>query len=235
MNMFRNSLFIITLFLLIPVLSAQDCAFFIPLKQNSGIEYQTFNQRDRLQGSQKVTILQVDREGGETIATMRSQAYDQRDRELHQADYQVRCSGNQIMIDIQSMLDPNMMQGYQGMEMEIESSFIVLPGDLSVGQDLPEAEMKMKVGTSGVTIADISLRLINRTVEGKETITVPAGTFETYKISYDLETETRAMGIPVRLNIKVVEYHAPNIGAVRTENYDNRERLQGYTVLSKVF
>lgn len=227
------------IFLLLTGLSivtmAGDCSFYIPFKENSGIEYQSFNHRDRLQGSQRVTVVKVDNNAGETIATMRSESFDQRDKELFQSEFRVKCTGNQIMIDIQSLLDANMMQGFQGMEMEIESTDIILPGKLTVGQQLPEAEMRMKVSTSGMTISDMTLRMANRTVDGMETITVPAGTFECYKISYDLLTETRSMGIPMRINAKVIEYHAPNQGAVRSENYDERDRLQGYTVLSKVF
>jgi hypothetical protein len=228
-----------SIFLLLSGLSivtmASDCSFYIPFKENSGIEYQSFNHRDRLQGSQRVTVVKVEDNAGETIATMRSESFDQRDKELFQSEFMVTCTGNQIMIDIQSLLDANMMQGFQGMEMEIESTDIILPGKLTVGQQLPEAEMRMKVSTSGMTIADMTLRMANRTVDGMETITVPAGTFECYKISYDLLTETRSMGIPMRINAKVIEYHAPNQGAVRSENYDERDRLQGYTVLSKVF
>lgn len=227
------------LFLLFTGLSiatmANDCDFYIPFKVNNGIEYQSFNHRDRLQGSQKVTVLKVEENAGEMIATMQSESFDQRNRELFQSEFMVKCKGNQIMIDIQSLLDPNMMQGFQGMEMEIESSDIILPGKLTVGQTLPEAEMKMKVFTSGMAISDITLSMANRTVDGMESITVPAGTFECYKISYDLLTETRSMGIPMRIKAKVIEYHAPNQGVVRTENYDDRDRLQGYTVLSKVF
>lgn len=232
---FRTFILITCLsFWLIPV-SANDCNFYIPLVENSGMEFQNFNHRDRLQGRQKVTVEKVEQSGGQTIATMNAIIFDQRDRELHQSDYLVKCHDNQMLIDIKSLLDPNMLSGFADMDIQMETNDIIIPGNLSVGQSLPDSEMTLKVKTGNVTFADIKLQMVNRTVESRKNITVPAGTFECYKVTYDLLTVTSTMGVPMRANAKVVEYHAPNHGPVRSETYNDRNRLQGYTVLSKVF
>lgn len=233
--LYKQSFLIACLSILLLPVSANDCNFYIPLVENSGMEFENYNRRDRLQGRQKVTVNKVERTGGQVVATMNNTIFDERDKELHQSDFLIKCDGNQMLIDIKSLLDPNMLGGFKDMEIVMETNDIVVPGNLAVGQNLPDSEMTMKVRTGNVTFADIKLEMVNRTVEGRESITVPAGTFDCYKITYDLLTVTSTMGIPMRVNARVVEYHAANRGPVRSETFDSRDRLQGYTVLSKVF
>lgn len=237
MKFFNTKHLLPALFLLFSSMagSAQNCGLYIPLVENRGLQLQSYNHRDRLQSTQEVRVQGVETDGNSIIATMHTRAFDQRDREIHQGSFRVICSGTRLMIDVQSMLDPNMMEGFQGMEVNVESSEVILPSNVSVGQSLPDAELNMEVTTGGVTFADIQYSITGRKVESQETVTVPAGDFECYKISYNTRMETRTMGIPIRTSGKVVEYHAPGIGVVRSENYDSRDRLQGYTVLSEIF
>jgi hypothetical protein len=225
---------LLAMILFMPALLAGNCGYYLPLVEGRGIQLQHFNQRDRLQSTQEVTVQKVDRQGDRLVATMHTRMLDQRDREMHQATFTVICDGNQLLLDVQSLLDPGVMEGFKGMEVRIDSDHMVMPNSLSAGQDLPDAALSMKVLAGGVEFADVSLSISGRTVEGREQISVPAGTFESYRVSYHTHMETRAMGIPVRMSGKTIEFHAPGVGAVRTETYDERERLQGYTVLSKI-
>ena len=215
--------------------NAQDCGFYIPLEVGKGMQFQNFNNRDRLQSSQDVIVKSIERKDGMLTAVMNTTAYDQRNREQHQAAFNVSCSGNELSIDLQSVLDPNMLAGFKGMEIQMESSGMIIPTNLSAGQSLPDAQLNMKVLTGNVTFSDITLSISNRKVESRETIEVPAGTFDCFKVSYDLEIVTRTMGIPITARSKTIEYHAAGQGVVRSENYDSRDRMQGYTVLSKVY
>lgn len=214
---------------------SQNCEFYFPLVENRGVQLQNFNQRDRLQSTQEIRVRQVETDGESIIATMDSRFFDQRGREQHEGSFRVICTGNQMMVDVQSLLDPNMMEGFQGMEVQVEGNHIILPSGMQAGQSLPDAELQMKVTTGGVTFADIKFTISNRKVESREKVEVPAGSFDSYKLSYETFMETRTMGIPIRVSGRVVEYHAPGIGAVRTETYDSRDRLQGYTVVSEIF
>jgi hypothetical protein len=234
-HLFKHTCLILCLSSFLSQVSANDCNFYIPLVENSGMEFQNFNHRNRLQGSQKVTVKKVEQTGSQVIATMNNSIFDDRNREIHQSDYQIKCDGNHMMIDIKSLIDPNMLAGFKNMEIQMETDDILIPNRLSVGQTLPDSRMMMKVKTGNVTFADITLEMVNRTVTSKESITVPAGTFDCFKITYELLTVTSTMGIPLRVNARVVEYHSPNKGPVRSETYDSRDRLQGYTVLSNVF
>ena len=234
MRLIKSS-FITLSFLLLFSLSSfsQQCNFYMPLEVQSSIEYQNYDRRDRLQGTQTVTVMAVNTSGDEVTATIHATSLDDRDRVLHEAEYDILCQGDKLKLDIQSLVDQNMIEGFGDMDLTIEGTELVMPANLSVGQTLPDAEMTMVVENNGVSFATVTLNITNRKVEGREEITVPAGTFEVYKISYETHTETRTMGIPIRVNTRTVEYHSPEVGMVRSEHFNRRDRLQGYTVLSK--
>jgi hypothetical protein len=214
---------------------AQDCELYLPLVENTGVQYQNFNRRDKLEGTQDIMIKKISSTANETEALISAKYYDNRERFQHEGEYTIICKGNELIIDMQSMMDPNMMEGYKDMEVIMKSNNLSLPSKLNVGDQLPDANMDMQVSSSGMTISDIKLIIRNRKVEGIENITTPAGTYECFKISYENFMETRTMGIPIKMTTKAVEYYAPGVGNVRSEYYDSKDRLQSYTVLSKIY
>ena len=231
----RKNIFIVFILLFASGAIAQDCEFYLPLVENTGMQYQNFNRRDRLEGTQDVMIKKVSRQADGTEALISVKYYDNRERFQHEGEYTILCKGNKMLIDIQSMLDPTMMEGFKDMELTMTAENIELPGSLSVGDALPEATLDMRVSSGGMTISDIKFITRNRKVEAMESITTPAGTFECYKITYENYMETRTMGIPVRVTSKGVEYYAPGVGNVRSEFYNDNDRLQSYSVLSELY
>ncbi len=232
--MSKNLLFVFLLLITTGIL-AQDCDLYFPLVENKGVQYQNFNRRDRLESTQDVMVKKVIIHSDHTEAILNTKYYDNRDRFQHEAEFTVRCKGNELMLDVQSLIDPAMLEGFQDMEIKISSIDIIIPDNLKVGDRLPDAGMTMSVSAAGMKITEIEINITDRKVEAIENITTPAGTFESFKITYVTNTQSRTMGITNRLNSKSVEYYAPGVGNVRTEIYDQRDRLESYTVLSKIY
>ena len=69
----------------------------------------------------------------------------------------------------------------------------------------------------------------NRKVEKKDSITTPAGTFECYKITYNMDMKTM-----FKRSIKVTQWLASGIGLVKTETYNQKGELEGYSELTKL-
>jgi hypothetical protein len=232
--MSKNLLFVFLLLITTGIL-AQDCNLYFPLVENKGVQYQNFNRRERLESTQDVMVKQVTRHSDHTEAILSTRYYDNRDRFQHEAEFTVRCKGNELILDVQSLIDPAMLEGFKDMEINMSSIDIVIPDNLKVGDNLPDASMTMSVSAAGMRITEIEINITERKVEAIENITTPAGTFECFKITYETHTQSRTMGITNRLTSKSVEYYAPGVGNVRTEIYDQRDRLESYTVLSKIY
>jgi DNA/RNA-binding domain of Phe-tRNA-synthetase-like protein len=74
----------------------------------------------------------------------------------------------------------------------------------------------------------------NRNVNSLEKLTVPAGTYDAYKISSDMNMEM-AMGIPVKVAMQSVSYRAPGIlWDLKTETY-RKGKLMSYSELSRIY
>lgn len=116
------------------------------------------------------------------------------------------------------------------MDVTIEADNLTYPSVLKVGEKLDDGQLVMKVKTDGMTIATITLTVHNRKVEAKESITTDAGTFSCYKISYDI---TNKVGF-ITTNLSVIEWMAHGVGLVKSETYNRRGRLTGYSKLTSL-
>ena len=78
-----------------------------------------------------------------------------------------------------------------------------------------------------MTIMNMSVSITNRKVEAVENITTPAGTFECYKITYDVATK-----MMINVKMKATEWYAKNVGMVKSESYTSDGKLAGSTLLT---
>ena len=76
---------------------------------------------------------------------------------------------------------------------------------------------------------NLVVKIINRKVVGNETVTVPAGTFECYKITYDMETK-----MMMKINSSVSEYINMGAGIIKTETHDSKGKILGTTILTEL-
>ncbi|MBE2206244.1 MAG: hypothetical protein IAE84_01600, partial [Saprospiraceae bacterium] len=81
----------------------------------------------------------------------------------------------------------------------------------------------------GVTIMTLRFDITDRKVVAKETITVPAGTFDCYKITYTFTTKTI-----LSKAFSVTSWHNEKAGVVRSETYDKKGVLESRSELSKL-
>ena len=75
----------------------------------------------------------------------------------------------------------------------------------------------------------MTIEIVNRVVESIEEVTTPAGTFECFKLNYDVKSK---IGF-IKQNYKNSVWYAKGIGAVKTETYDKKGKLDGTTLLTK--
>jgi len=218
-------------------LAAQCNNAFYQLKEGRAFEMTMYNKKNKPQGRTLYSISDVQESNGALEATFNSAVYDKKDKLIADGNYVVVCEGNKVKIDMKSMTTSMaQLSAYENMEIEAEGSFIEIPASLKVGQQLPDAntQMRMKMGEGDVTMSEIAIHVINRTVNTKESISTPAGTFECYKISYDTDIDTKVMGISRKTTFSSAEWIAEGVGVVKTETYDKKGELNSYSVLTSI-
>jgi hypothetical protein len=123
-----------------------------------------------------------------------------------------------------------MMEGMEEMEVKIEQENLHYPGELEVGQTLPDAHMNMDVSMNGMTVMSMKINITDRKVEAIENMETSAGTFPCVKISYTT-TSKMMMG---EFTSKTIEWISLNVGVVRSETYNEKDQLEGYRILTEI-
>lgn len=225
-------------FLLIAVASvttyAQTCMG-ITLKAGMGCEMVTYNAKDKMTGKMTYNVTDVRRDGGNTVVKVDFESTDEKGKSVQKSTLTYTCSGNELVADLSGFMQNGQNQAFKDGEVRLKTNRLVYPA-LSAGQTLPDGKLEADMYNNGSLMVEMSIDMTNRSVSSKENLTVPAGTFEVFKISSDMTVKSKVMGMSIPANLKVVTYRANNtLFDIRSETYSKNGKLYAYTVLSKVF
>ena len=204
---------------------------YFPMKDGVTFEQTSYNAKDKKEGKVISTISATTN----TQLVVQNKIYDKKDELITEGDYEVFCEDGKVKMDFEQFIPDELLSSYQNMEVNIEGDFLEFPNNLSVGQNLPDAN-----GTITIVMAEgamnmkttITLTFTNRKVELQESITTPAGTFETFKVSQTTISAMEIMGMSRETTFSSASWIAEGVGAVRSENYDKKGKLAGYQVLT---
>tara|TARA_R110002033_G_scaffold11751_1_gene36613 strand:- start:628 stop:1239 length:612 start_codon:yes stop_codon:yes gene_type:complete len=199
------------------------------MEEGTSFQYTMTNKKGKTEGVTDYTITNVENSGGVTTATMNMKFTDEKGKEIMVSDYKMSCKGGSVKIDYNSLVPSNMMKQYtdMGVEMDISGTDIELPNNLSVGQDLADANVAMTIKMTGMKMT-VKVDQINRKVEKKESITSPAGTFECFVLTQDNISET--MGAKQTMQSKL--WLAEGVGMVKQETYNKKGELMNKSELT---
>lgn len=218
-----------TVMIMLPAFTfAQGCEGIFPMKQGVVIEMQSFNPKGVLQSTNRQTILSVENAGGEVAIKVKSEQLDNNGKPEFDQVLTMKCANDVFYMDMKDMLDSRAMSMFKDMDVSFSGIDLEFPAKMQVGQSLPNGNITMSVSSSGFNAMNMEMKVINRKIEAKEPVTTPAGTFDCYKITYDIDIKTI-----VNVKTSGAEWFAKDVGVVKSEQYDKKGDLMGYTLLSK--
>lgn len=195
---------------------SQDCNTYYFLQNNKTIEMTVYNKKDAVTGKQIYKISEVTTEGNTTTATLESEMFDKKGKSIMKAVNKIQCADGMMMMDM-SMNLPQTPQ-MQNVNATASNIYMEYPASMQVGEQLKDASMQMDIDNNGMK-QSIDMQVTNRKVEGKETITTSAGSWECFKISYNTKLKMKTMGIGLpAMNMDNTEWFAPGFGIVKTES-----------------
>ena len=216
--------------------SAQNCAGYYYLT-NSEVEMTTYDRKAKESGKLTYNITGVDKTGNETTASFTSEMKDEKGKSLSKGAGKYKCSNGSLFIDAKVAMPQEQMAAYKDMDVKADEVFIEYPASIAAGQSLKDVSFKMEVINKGTVFSVITLDQTNRKVEGKESVTSPAGTWECWKITYDGRfrgTIGGPSGIGIPFNFRSIEWFAPGFGIVKTETYNKNDKLMGSTLITTI-
>lgn len=215
--------------------AAQDCTFFFPQTEGTAWVRKGYDGKGNLQSVMTYKIDDVENlpSGMEVEADY---VYtDASGKVVNKGDVKAYCQNGEFFMDSQETLSsPGVVSGMNP-NVDMTESFINYPDPYASDFDpnnayFDEASIKVYDKNNRKNRKDLSL--YDREFIKTESITTPAGTFDCAKVKYKLAT--RSPKTKETMTGWGYEWYSPNIGLVRTEQYDKNNVLQSYTILEEL-
>ena len=213
--------------IVIPVIKSQECKMFFPSKEGMQMELTSYDAKNRITGTTHQKII-----GKETTANgyqikFESESFDKKGQSQFKGQYSVKCENGIFYFDMKNMMSGESMKNYKEGDVEIKGDDLDMPSNLTVGQTLKDGSLTISMKNTAMQMMNMTMAIKNRKVEAIETITTPAGTFECYKISYDVETK-----MMFNMKGRGTQWIAKDAGVVKSESYDKNGKLVGSSQLT---
>lgn len=204
------------------VLAQNACSTYYPFKKGAKFEITNYNKKGKKENVSKYEVTDI----SNNVATIKTTVTDNKNKELITSSYALTCNGNSISFDFKSMMNPEIYKQYKDVDMEMTGTNLELPNDLQIGQKLKDANLNLAMNMSGIKM-NMTIDITNRSVNAKESITTPAGTYNCFALSY-----TNEMKMGMKMTFKIKEWIAEGVGVVKSESYNKNGKLMGYSELT---
>lgn len=210
--------------LIIPVLVflsnaafSQKCGDYYYLQNNKTIEMTITNKKGKESGKLVYAISNVAKNGNGTKASINSEMFDKNGKSISKASNNVQCENGILMMDMKMFIPSAQHEQMGDISATGSTGFLEYPSTMKEGDDLKDASFSMDFTSKAGIGGHVSIDMTHRKVAGKESVTTPAGTWDSYKITYHSKMIFK-MGIGIPMNSDVTEWYVPGFGVVKTES-----------------
>ena len=221
---------LIILFLIVVITSAkpQKCKVYIPGQVGTEVELTQYDKKDKPTSIIHQKLTNIKNSGDTTIFVAHQVITNEKGGDPIENNFSFKCLGEDFYLDMDAFVDQKQMEAYKDMQVKITTSDIDIPATLAAGQALKDGFVKMEF-IAGVIPITFKVDITNRKVEGFETLTTPAGSFECIKISQDSKIQSGF----VNTIVHSIYWYSENVGTVKCENY-SQDKISSYMLLTKI-
>ncbi len=201
---------------------------FFPTKKGTMLLYVQNSSKGKAESYSRQTIKDVEGSGNNMTISYVVESLNKDKKPLSDPPMEIPCKvtiKNDVVI-----LDMNQMfagqQKDQQFKMEVTGVPMELPNNMQPGQALKDADMTMTLD-----MGIMKMKTVMKMTDGKclaiENVTVAAGTFKCHKITQTVTTTVMKKDVVAR----TVSWYTSGVGTVKTETYNDKDKLQGSTEL----
>ena len=209
---------------------AQECADYFPMKEGTVLSYVNYNPKDKVSGSNEMSFKEKTDTPEGMKALFATKMKDDKGEVMYEGEFDVECKKGVLHFDAGQLLDPATLSAYESMEIDVSGDQLELPVNAAAGTTLKDGGVAAVISSDGVKIMTLTVDLTKRQIVAHETIETPAGSFKCIKYSYDAFSK---MGF-IKMNFSGIEWYSAAHGTIRSESYDKKGKLTGYTVLESI-
>ncbi|PYF69462.1 TapB family protein [Pedobacter nutrimenti] len=205
---------------------AQDCNNFFFFTENKEVVINNYDKTGKFSGKDIGTISHVQQSGESITSQYRVVKYDAGGKIKQDGNATITCKNGNVSMGFQI---PALDEGDKPKE-----AYFTYPSGMQTGQNLQAGmEMNIKGKVKGKKM-DVSFKVENRKVIGKERVNTPAGSYDTFKITYDMDVRFKVLGIGIPMKLKVYEWYSPLAGVVKTESYNKDGQMEEHSILASI-
>lgn len=232
----KKTIFFLAVSLFIFKVSGQDCTTYFPAKQGAEVVMTNYDHKGKVTSTSQMKVLEVNqiKDGLQikvesNIVVEEKKSQNEETPAMH-SNLTFYCKGGEFYVDMKEFMSSLKLDQYEGMDIDISSKDMAIPSNPKVGETLGDGNLTMVVTNNGVKLVTIIVDITNRKVAAQEKIETPAGTFDCFKVTYDISTR---FGFINKVGSASVWY-AKGVGTVKAENYNKKGKLTDYQLLTKL-
>ncbi|MDY8136192.1 hypothetical protein [Aquimarina sp. 2201CG5-10] len=229
-NLLKTGFLILFIFGLKSSLLAQECKATLFAKEGAVLTYTEYNKKGKKLSSTTHKTLSVSENEGLYKILIEAQVKNEKDQETFSTQYGATCQDGLFTMDMLRFFNYDKLAEYKdkGLELKIDGDVLEFPYNSIVGDQLGDGNINIKVNNKGFTLVTLTFNVFNRKIVSEENITTPAGTFLCQKVSFDFESK---FGI-IKVKGTGVEWYHDNVVIIKSESYNKKGKLIGYTELT---
>jgi hypothetical protein len=194
---------------------SQNCNYYY-LQNGKTAEITFYSKKGDESGKSVYTVTSASKSGGTTSATVNSEVFSKKGKTIAKGTNNMKCDNGVLMVDLKAFISPEQAEQIKA-DAKASDVYLSYPANMKVGDALPDGTMNIDIQQSNGMKSNVDIKITNRKVEGQESVTTPAGTWNCFKISYHSAIRIALMGIGIPVKADITEWFAPNFGVVKTE------------------
>ena len=206
-----------------PLYSYSQCNTYYTLEEGNKWTITNYNGKDKVTGKLSYEVKELQRMDDGWKAELLFTSYDKKDKEQLQQTMDMTCNDGIVQMDMSRFFPQDMMATMRDANMNIETKNIEFPEDMEVGDELPDASVRI----SGDLPFTMETVITNRKVIKEESVTTSAGTFECVVIEYTVSTKSI-----MSIESKGIDWIAEDVGLVKSEHYNKSGKLTDKSLLT---
>jgi len=218
-------LFSFSLLFICGTLFSQDCSNYYYLQNNKTIEMTISNNKGKESGKMTYTVSDSRKSGNAVTATINSEFVDAKGKSITKATNNVKCVNGVMQMDMKVFIPAAQQEQIKSGTATASDVYLEYPANMNVGDQLKDGLLNMDYETASGLKSSIEVSITERKVEGKETVTTPAGTWECFKITSKNKITSRIAGIGIPIRMDVTEWYAPGFGVIKTESKTGKTEI----------
>jgi len=183
------------------------------------------NKKGEESGKMTYAVSESKKNGSSITAMINSEFVDAKGKTISKATNNVKCENGVMQMDMKTFIPPLQTEQMKTGEAKAADVYLEYPSNMNVGDQLKDGLFDMDYESTSGLKSSIEISITERKVEGKESVTTPAGTWECYRISAKNKIVSKTAGIGFPIKMDVVEWFAPGFGIVKTESKTGKTEI----------